>query len=192
VVSGEALASKEFWEAMDILQTVNMPRFSQELKDNLYLAAWLSALIKALWHGFLDLLPTFTERLLSHPKSTTFTNQVASVVKSTKFSKDMPLINAELVKKSFSALVSSLCDQMQDSSVFFNVPHLSGALRFSASGYNLTATSQRRSVFTQGLIRGQPLTLEDGKTACSQEEALAYAMCCRWSPLGNGLRFNPY
>ena len=33
---------------------------------------------------------------------------------------------------------------------------------------------------------------EDGKTIVSQEEALEWAMCNRFSPLNNGLRINPF
>jgi len=62
---------------------------------------------------------------------------------------------------------------------------------FSASGYNLQGL-QKASFITGSLIKGAPFTLEDGKTQVSQEEALAYALATRFSPLNNGFRFNPY
>ena len=57
-------------------------------------------------------------------------------------------------------------------------------------GFNIQG--QKVSQFTQNVIKGQPYTFEDGKTIVSQEEALEYALCNRFSPLANGFRINPF
>ena len=48
------------------------------------------------------------------------------------------------------------------------------------------------SAFTKTMIKGQVFQLEDGKTYVSQEEAVEWAICNRFSFLGNGYRSNPF
>ena len=48
------------------------------------------------------------------------------------------------------------------------------------------------SNFTHEMIKGQAFALEDKATFISQEEALDWAMCSRFSPLGRGFVMSPY
>ena len=51
--------------------------------------------------------------------------------------------------------------------------------------------NQKKSLFTQMLIKAQPYILEDGKSFCSMEEALEWATVNRFSPLNTGFRMTP-
>lgn len=48
------------------------------------------------------------------------------------------------------------------------------------------------SNFTREMIKGQAFMLEDEQTFISQEEALDWSMCNRYSPLNRGYRMSPY
>lgn len=48
------------------------------------------------------------------------------------------------------------------------------------------------SAFSEAVIKGQSFQLEDGKTKITSEEACEWALCSRFSPLGNGYRVNPW
>ena len=83
-------------------------------------------------------------------------------------------------------------------SVLFDEP---GIYLYQTSGQNLQGNKQ--SAFTHSVIKvtythnikllqGYPFTFEDGKTIVSQEEALEWTMCNKFSPLNNGFRINPY
>ena len=50
----------------------------------------------------------------------------------------------------------------------------------------------KASNFTHEMIKGQAFTLEDEQTYISMEEALDWATCCRFSPMGRGFRMSPF
>lgn len=50
----------------------------------------------------------------------------------------------------------------------------------------------KASSFAHVMIKGPAFTLEDEQTYISQEEALDWATCSRFSPLGRGFRMTPY
>ena len=50
----------------------------------------------------------------------------------------------------------------------------------------------KASNFTHEMIKGQAFTLEDEQTYISMEEALDWATCCRFSPMGRGFRMTPF
>jgi hypothetical protein len=51
---------------------------------------------------------------------------------------------------------------------------------------------KQQSAMSGALIRGQLYQLEDGKTFISQEEAIEWAFCCKFTFLGNGYRMAPF
>ena len=67
-----------------------------------------------------------------------------------------------------------------------------GFYHYCSSGYNLQRNQNKQSFLTHTHIKGAPFTFEDGKTMASQEEAMEYSLCIRYSPLNTGYRFNPY
>ena len=52
--------------------------------------------------------------------------------------------------------------------------------------------SGKKSLFTRQPVKSQLYTLEDGKTCCSMEEALEWALVNKMSPLRKGQRLIPF
>ncbi|TNV72789.1 hypothetical protein FGO68_gene2041 [Halteria grandinella] len=196
---------KGYWELQDIVQMVSIHRGVQpEVRNRVMHQCWLAAVWKALWYGLPRMVEVFAQKAKESAPEIEMQQRIASlldpIVAAVRSNKDhlIPLINLQVhhhtdtLKHLHASFISSLSSHMLSTSHLFSAPLPSShGSFFHASGYSLTP-STKRSNLSGKLIKGHPYTMEDAKTLCSQEEALEYAMCCRMSYLGNGMRFNPY
>lgn len=90
-------------------------------------------------------------------------------------------------KKKYLNLIQALGTHMKQNSTLFDE---AGIYLHMMVGFNLQG--HKISNFSHSLIKGHPYTFEDGKTIVSQEEALEWALCDKFSPLMNGFRINPF
>jgi len=90
-------------------------------------------------------------------------------------------------KQHYLLMVEALKEIMAKKSALFPTP---GIYLNMVIGSNLQGGKQ--SLFTKLPIRGSAFVLEDGKSALSQEEAIEWCMCMRFSPLKNGYRMSAF
>jgi WD repeat-containing protein 17 len=205
VLENEDFQKFDKWlEMFEALQQVQLSKINSENRDKVYSYLSIIGIWKAIFHGFITILPGLFNCFVKSQKAVPHMKDFMESIEKGIYCNDSGVEKAQLHTiqllfedeyntRFYKGMMDALEKYERSKTKLFDTP---GDHSFLVSGSNLPSkilrSKKKTSLVSDQYIRGYPFVLENGQTFINNNEALEWAVVFGYSPLMNGNILNPF